>query len=73
MLNNDGKRKLLAYNIAKYRKLKGLSQNQLAEMVNKSREHIAKIETAKRNLSIDLLFTISSVLKVKEVELFDFN
>ena len=42
-------------------------------MVNKSREHIAKIETAKRNLSIDLLFTISSVLKVKEVELFDFN
>ena len=50
MLNNDGKRKLLAYNIAKYRKLKGLSQNQLAEMVNKSRKLLEKQKRGKKRM-----------------------
>ena len=39
-------------NIAKYRKEKHLTQNLLAEKLDVSREHLAKIETAKRGISI---------------------
>ena len=72
MLNTEAKRKLIGNNIAKYRKLKNLSQNQLAELVNVSREHIAKVETARRNMSMTLLFNLSSVLDVPEYKFFIF-
>ena len=73
MLNTEAKRKLLGSNIAKYRKQKNLSQNQLAELVNVSREHIAKVETARRNMSMDLLFNISSALNIPEYKFFIFK
>ena len=73
MLNTEAKRKLLGTNIAKYRKQKNLSQNKLAELVDVSREHIAKIETARRNMSINLLFNISSVLNIPEYKFFIFK
>ena len=40
------KYKHLGLNIAYYRKEKGLSQSQLAELVNVSRTHMSRIETA---------------------------
>ena len=40
------KYKFLGLNIAYYRKEKGLSQSQLAELVNISRTHMSRIETA---------------------------
>ena len=52
MLNTEAKRKLLGTNIAKYRKQKNLSQNQLAELVDVSREHIAKARRLGLNLTI---------------------
>ena len=73
MLNKNAKKKLLGTNIAKYRKQKNLSQNQLAELVDVSREHIAKVETARRNMSMDLLFNISSVLDIPEYKFFIFK
>ncbi len=48
------------------------SQNVLAEKVNISREHLAKIETAKRAVSLDLLMDIASALEIKVRELIDF-
>ena len=72
MLNTEAKRKLIGNNIAKYRKLKNLSQNQLAELVNVTREHIAKVETARRNMSMTLLFNLSSALDVPEYKFFIF-
>ena len=59
-------------NIAKCRKQKRLTQNQLAELLDISREHLAKIETAKRGISINLLFKLSETLNVAEKDLFDF-
>ena len=50
----------------------GLSQNALADKLNISREHLAKIETAKRTVSLDLLINISEVLNVKVKDLIDF-
>ena len=56
---------------AKRRSL-GYSQNSLAEMLGISREHLAKIETAKRTVSLDLLIDIATTLNVKVKDLIDF-
>ena len=73
MTNKATKLIALGKNIQKSRKNKQLSQNQLAELLNISREHLAKIETARRCVSLSLLFQISDVLNVSEKELFDFT
>lgn len=62
----------LGINIATQRKRMQLSQNQFSEMLNISREHLAKIETAKRSVSLDLLISIADNLKVKVKDLIDF-
>lgn len=64
---------LLGRNIAKYRKNKNLSQNALAEIIDISREHLAKIETGKRNISLKLLFKLCENLDITEMDLFNFD
>ena len=63
----------LGKNIQRIRKEKGLSQNQLAEILNISRKHLAKLETAKRRISLKLLFKLAEKLDIKEKTLFDFD
>ena len=63
----------LGLNIAYYRKEKGLSQIQLAELVNISRTHMSRIETADCAVSLDVVFDICDVLNVKPSRLFDFR
>jgi len=72
MTNKTTKLLLLGNNIKKARKQRGLSQNALAEILDISREHLAKIETAKRTISLGLLFDICDKLKVSEKDLFTF-
>ena len=48
--------------IRKYRKEKGLSQEQLAEKVNISVTHMSHIETANTKLSLPVLVDIATVL-----------
>jgi len=62
----------LGRNIFKTRRECGLSQNKLAEILDISREHLAKIETAKRTVSLDLLINIADALNVKVRDLIDF-
>ena len=73
MTNKATKLLALAKNIKKARKNKKLSQNSLAEKLDISREHLAKIETAKRCVSLSLLFDIADILEITEKELFDFK
>lgn len=73
MTNKATKLLALASNIKKARKSKKLSQNALAEKLNISREHLAKIETAKRCASLSLLFDLSEKLNISEKDLFDFK
>lgn len=73
MTNETTKLKKLGKNISKYRKLKGWSQNEFGDLLDVTREHIAKIETAKKHPSLKLLFNIASVLNVSEKDLFDFT
>lgn len=73
----DNSRKFieLGYNIAYYRKHAGITQEQLAEEVGVSRQHIGAIEAPNilRPISLDLLFNISSVLKVEPSKLLTFR
>lgn len=72
MNNKTTKILQLGRNIFKFRKQKGLSQNQLAEKLEISREHLAKIETAKRCVSMGLLIDISDALEIPVKDFFDY-
>lgn len=65
--------KYLGLNIAYYRKERGMSQNKLAELINISRTHMSRIETADCAVSLDVIFDICKVLNVDPKNLFDFR
>ena len=74
MQNVDMSRlKLLGQNIKKYRKQNKLSQNQLAELLDISREHLGCIEIGKEHISLRKLFLIADILKVPVKKLIDFE
>lgn len=63
----------LGLNIAFYRKLRGYTQMQLAELVDIDRSHMSAIELANVGVSLDVVFKICEVLNITEKELFDFR
>lgn len=65
----------LGYNIAYYRKHAKLTQEQLAERVGISRQHMGAIEAPNlcRPISLDLLFNIASVLEIEPSKLLVFR
>lgn len=65
--------KKLGLNIAYYRKSRGISQIRLAEMVNISRTHMSRIETADCAVSLDVIFDICTMLDVLPEKLFSFR
>ena len=65
--------KLLGLNIKKYRESCGLTQNQLAEMVDLSREYIADIERGLKNISLKKLYAIADTLNIKCSDLVNFD
>ena len=62
--------KNLGMNIAFYRKLRGISQEKLSEMVNISRTHMSRIETADCAVSLDVVFALADALQVELYKLF---
>lgn len=67
------KYKSLGLNISFYRKSKGISQSELAELVNISRTHMSRIETADCAVSLDVIFAICDALNIDPSKLFDFR
>lgn len=65
----------LGLTISYYRRLKGLTQTELADLVGLSRTHISNIEAPKvrTSLSLDSLFDIADALDVQVKELFNFR
>lgn len=65
----------LGLTIAYYRKLRGLTQMQLAECVDLSRTHISNLEAPNMptSISLDKLFDISETLDVPIAKLFEFR
>lgn len=61
----------LGLNIAYYRKLRGFSQEKLAEIVDISRTHMSRIETADCAVSLDVIFALADALSVEPCKLFE--
>ena len=61
----------LGLNIAYYRKLSGFSQEKLAEIVDISRTHMSRIETADCAVSLDVIFALADALGVETCKLFE--
>lgn len=58
-------------NVQKIRRLKGFTQEQLAEEAGISQVQIARIESGKLNTSISTVVALSIALGIKEGELFE--
>ena len=63
----------LGLNIAFYRKKAGLTQMQLAEMLDIDRSHMSAIELATVGVSLDVVFRLCKELDVTPAELFTFR
>ena len=65
----------LGLNIAYYRKLKGMTQAQLAQKVGISRTHSSNIEAPKMatQISVETLLKVADVLEIKTWKLFAFR
>ena len=76
---SDKKKKKISNEIPKkvgeqivyYRKLKGLTQTELAEIVGNDRQYIYKIEKAKVTSNITTLAIIATALEISLSQLFD--
>ena len=63
----------LGQNIAFYRKDRGLTQLQLAELLDIDRSHMSAIELATVGVSLDVIFRACQVLRPNPRDLFDFR
>lgn len=73
--NNAERMEALFYAIGYYRKRKGYSQEQMAEELGISRQHLAAVEAPgmNRGLSLELLFNIATVLEIEPYLLLKFR
>lgn len=58
--------------IQELRNQKGLSQEDLAELVDIDRSYIGFIERGERNITLDKIIKLAKALNIKPKDLFDF-
>lgn len=63
----------IGLNILHYRKEQGLTQMQLAEKADISKNHMQRIETATASCTLDTLIDIAEALNIPLVKLFEFR
>jgi len=63
-------RRLLATNVRAIRLRRKISQEELAEAAGIAQQTLSELETAKRNVSVDLLGHVADALDVDVAELF---
>ena len=63
----------IGLNILYYRKMKGYTQEKLAELASYSRNHIQQIETAATIPSVDALLDIAQALEIPPCKLLEFK
>lgn len=61
--------RILGLNIAYYRKMRGLTQEQLAEKAGVERSRISKTEIAWTGTSLDTLYRIADALEIEPYKL----
>ena len=62
--------KRIGFNLLKQGRLKGWTQEQLAEKFGVSRSRISKMEHGKENFNIESLFLLAQSLEIDYIELF---
>ena len=72
--DNAERKENLSYAIGYYRKKRGYSQEQMAERLGISRQHLASVEAPgmDRGVSLELLFNIAAVLEIEPYLLLKF-
>ena len=60
----DDTLRLIGQRIQEARKAQGMSQNELAEMLNISPSHMSNIETGRSNFGVDIFKRLTEVLQV---------
>ena len=75
IFDNSERYRDLGCAIAYYRKRKNLTQEQVADRVGISRQHMGAIEAPNmvRAISLEVVFNIASVLEIEPYVLFKFN
>lgn len=75
IFDNSERYQDLGYAIAYYRKRKKLTQEQVADRVGISRQHMGAIEAPNmvRAISLEVVFNIATVLEIEPYVLFKFN
>ncbi len=75
IFDNSERYRDLGYAISYYRKRKGLTQEQVADMVGISRQHMGAIEAPNmiRAISLDVLLNIATVLEIEPYLLLKFS
>lgn len=75
LFDNSSRYQDLGYAISYYRKRKGYTQEQLAEKIGVSRQHMGAIEAPNmvRAISLDVLFNIATVLEIEPYVLLKFS
>ncbi len=63
-------KKRFGKNLKKYRRLRGLSQEELSLNLDLDGSYIGKVENAKLNITIDKIICIANYLDIDIVELF---
>ena len=64
---------MIGLNILHYRKEQGMTQMQLAEKSDISRNYLQRIETAVSSCTVDTLIDIAAALKIPLAKLFEFR
>lgn len=65
-----GRYRTLGLNIAYYRKMRGLTQEQLAEKAGIERSRVSKTEIAWIGISLDMVYKIADALEIEPYKLF---
>ncbi len=65
-----GRYRTLGLNITYYRKMRGLTQEQLAEKAGIERSRVSKTEIAWIGISLDMVYKIADALEVEPYKLF---
>lgn len=75
VFDNSERYRDLGSAIAYYRKRKNLTQEQVADLVGISRQHMGAIEAPNmvRALSLEVVYNIATVLEIEPYLLFKFN
>lgn len=67
---NKNVKKRFGKNLKKFRRLKGLSQEELSFDLDLDGSYIGKVENAKLNITIDKIISIADYLGIDVIELF---